>query len=247
MLSAQIPDPLILDSPILDSPILDSLILDSLILKMRYILFDLDDTLYTNDTGLFKEVGGRLGDWVSQHLHLSAEETAALRYKYFHAYGTTMRGLVLHHPEVSVDDYLDYVHDIDVSRYIAPNPALDAMLSRLAAPKAVFTNSIESWAERILQQLGVRRHFTHIIDVRAVDYQSKPHPHAFERALEILKVPASACAMLDDQINYLRGAAALGMRTVLVRPGAEAVDGIDCAVDTILEAEPILQQWLTER
>lgn len=212
-----------------------------------YILFDLDDTLYTNDTGLFKELGTRLVDWVSQQLHISLDESATLRREYFQAYGTMMRGLVLHHPEVSVDAYLHYVHDIDVSRYIAPNPALDAMLSRLDAPKAVFTNSIADWAERTLQQLGVRHHFTHVIDVRAVDYQSKPHPHAFERALEILGTPASACVMVDDQVSYLRGAAAAGMRTVLVHPGAEAVDGIDCAVETILDVEPILQQWLVER
>lgn len=214
---------------------------------MRYVLFDLDDTLYTNDTGLFKELGTRLVYWVSQQLHISLEESAVLRREYFQAYGTMMRGLLLHHPEVSVDDYLNYVHDIDVSRYIAPNPALDGMLSRLDAPKVVFTNSIADWAERILQQLGVRDHFMRIIDVRAVDYQSKPHPHAFERALEILGTPASACVMVDDQINYLRGASSVGMRTVLIRPGAEIADGVDYAVDTILDAEPILQQWLTER
>lgn len=213
---------------------------------MPYILFDLDDTLYTNDTGLFKELGTRLVYWVAQQLRISPEEAAALRRHYFLTYGTMMRGLMLHHPEVDIDAYLDYVHDIDVSRYIAPNPALDAMLARLDAPKAVFTNSVADWAERILQQLGVRRHFTRIIDVRAVDYQSKPHPHAFARALEILGTPASVCVMVDDQEHYLRGASAAGMRTVLVHPGAQAVDGIDFAVDSILEAEPILQHWLTE-
>ena len=215
---------------------------------MEYILFDLDDTLYTNDTGLFKELGTRLVAWVAQQLHVSPEESARLRHDYFVNYGTTMRGLLLHHPEVDIDAYLDYVHDIDVSRYIAPNPALDGMLARLDVPKAVFTNSVADWAERILRQLGVRRHFTHIIDVRAVDYQSKPHPHAFERALEILGMPASACAMVDDQVSYLCGAADAGMRTVLVRPGAEAAAatcrGIDFAVDHILGTEPILQKWL---
>ncbi|HOU15649.1 MAG TPA: pyrimidine 5'-nucleotidase [Anaerolineae bacterium] len=213
---------------------------------MPYIIFDLDDTLYTNETGLFKELGTRLVYWVSQQLGISLEESAALRREYFQAHGTMMRGLLLHHPEVNIDAYLDYVHDIDVSRYIAPNPALDAMLARLDAPKAVFTNSVADWAERILRQLGIRGHFTHIIDVRAVDYQSKPHPHAFERALAILGTPASACIMLDDQVSYLRGAAAAGMRTVLVHPGAEAVDGIDYVVGSILEAEPVLQHWLTE-
>jgi putative hydrolase of the HAD superfamily len=213
---------------------------------VEYILFDLDDTLYTNDTGLFKELGTRLVDWVAQQLNISLEESAVLRHDYFVNYGTMMRGLLLHHPEVDIDAYLDYVHDIDVSRYIAPNPALDGMLSRLDVAKAVFTNSVADWAERILQQLGVRRHFTHIIDVRAVDYQSKPHPHAFERALEILGTPASACVMVDDQVSYLRGAMDVGMRTVLVREGVMLTDGIDCAVDNILAAEPILQRWLAE-
>jgi len=214
---------------------------------MNYIFFDLDQTLYTDDTGLFVEVGARIEYWAARHLALSLDEVRVLRREYFLAYGTMMRGLLLHHPEVSVDDYLDYVHDIDVSRYIAPNPALDAMLARLDVAKAVFTNSIADWAERILACLGVRRHFTHVIDVRAVDYQSKPHPHAFERALEIVAQPAPACVMVDDQEHYLRGASAAGMRTVLVQPGVQAVDGIDYAVDTLLDAEPILQQWLAER
>jgi putative hydrolase of the HAD superfamily len=214
---------------------------------MNYIFFDLDQTLYTDDTGLFAEVGARIEDWTVQNLGLSSQEAKVLRRHYFVTYGTMMRGLLLHHPEVSVDDYLDYVHDIDVSRYIAPNPALDGMLARLDAPKAVFTNSIADWAERVLACLGVRWHFTHLIDVRAANYHSKPHPEAFARALEIVGAPATACVMLDDQEHYLRGAAAAGMRTVLVQPGAQAVNGIDYAVDTLLDAEPILQQWLVER
>lgn len=211
---------------------------------MNYIFFDLDQTLYADETGLFAEVGARIERWTVQNLGLSPDKAKVLRHHYFVNYGTMMRGLVLHHPEVNADDYLEYVHDIDVRRYIAPDPALDQMLARLDVPKAVFTNSILDWAERVLGCLGVRQHFTHVIDVRAVDYQSKPHPYAFERALEIVAQPAAACVMVDDQEHYLRGAAAAGMRTVLVRPSAHPVDGIDHAVDTILDAEPILRRWL---
>jgi putative hydrolase of the HAD superfamily len=211
---------------------------------MKYILFDLDGTLYNDDTGLFQDLGVRLEAWVAQALGISMEASKALRRDYFVKYGTTMRGLILHHPEVDVEAFLEYVHDIDVSRYLAPNPALDAMLARLDVPKAVFTNSISGWAERILKQLGVDQHFTHVIDVRAVDYQSKPHPHAFTRALEILGLSGADCVMLDDQPHYLSGAAAIGMRTILVREGGEATDGIDFAVNTVLDAEPILQTIL---
>lgn len=208
---------------------------------MKYILFDLDGTLYTEETGLFRDLGVRLEHWVAEALDISLEASKVLRHDYFVKYGTMMRGLMLHHLEVDVDAFLDYVHDIDVSRYLAPNPALDAMLAGFDTPKAVFTNSIADWAERILARLGVRQYFSHIIDVRAVDYQSKPHPHAFARALDILDVAGTDCVMLDDQPHYLSGASAAGMRTILVREGGEATDGIDYAVSHILEAEPVLR------
>lgn len=208
---------------------------------MKYVLFDLDGTLYTDDTGLFQALGVRLEDWVAQTLHISHEASQALRHEYFVKYGTTMRGLIVHHPEVDIEAFLEYVHGVDVSRYLAPHPELAAMLARLDVPKVVFTNSISGWAERILARLGVRRYFTRIIDVRAVDYQSKPHPHAFARALEILGVEGPDCVMVDDQPRYLSGASAAGMRTVLVRKGGTAMNGIDFAVDHILDVEPILQ------
>ena len=214
---------------------------------MKYVLFDLDSTLYTDDTGLFQALGVRLEAWVAQALGISLEASKALRREYFLAYGTMMRGLILHHPEVDVDAFLEYVHGVDVGRYLAPDPALAAMLARLDVRKVVFTNSIAGWAERILERLGVRQYFERIIDVRAVDYQSKPHPHAFARALEILGVAGPECVMVDDQPHYLAGASAAGMRTVLVREGAAATDGIDFAVDHILEVEPVLQALIAQR
>ncbi len=118
--------------------------------QLRYLLFDLDGTLYTGASGLFAEVGRRIDVWIARALDIPLVEAQALRARYFHAYGTTMAGLLRHHPEVDIDDYLEYVHEIRVERYLTPNPALDAMLERLPVRKAVFTNAIASWAERIL-------------------------------------------------------------------------------------------------
>jgi len=211
---------------------------------LRYLLFDLDDTLYTGASGLFAEVGRRIEVWMAQALDIPPAEAQTLRQRYFHEYGTTMAGLLRHHPEVDIDDYLEYVHEIRVERYLAPNPALGAMLGRLPARKAVFTNAIASWAERILECLAVREHFTAIVDVRAVDYLGKPKPEAYARALALLDVPGTACVLLDDQARNLQVGADLGMRTVLVRVGQEPGAGVDFAVDTILDAEPVLQRLL---
>jgi len=211
---------------------------------IRYLLFDLDDTLYTNASGLFTEVGQRIEAWIAATLALPIDEAKTLRRRWFVDYGTAMSGLVKEHPELDVDAYLDHVHDIDVSRYLAPNPALAEMLQALPAPKAVFTNSIGSWAEKVTRQLGIRDCFEAIYDVRAVGYRSKPDPYAFTWVLERLGLPAPAVVMLDDQVSYLAGATAVGMRTVLVRKGAQAVDGIEYQVDGILEAGPLLRRLL---
>ncbi len=211
---------------------------------IRYLLFDLDDTLYTGTSGLFAEVGERIVQWTAGALGIDLAEAEHLRRTYFKTYGTTMAGLLKEHPGVDIDAYLDYVHDIDVSRYLAPNPQLAAMLARLDRPKSVFTNSITSWAERITQRLGLRNHFEHIFDVRAVGYRSKPDPYAFDYVLGQLDLPGEACVMLDDRVSYLTGAKAAGMTTLLVRANAEPTEVIDYAVDHVLDAEPVLQRLL---
>ena len=213
---------------------------------VRYLLFDLDDTLYTNASGLFREVGERIERWTAHALGIDREAAKALRRTYYTKYGTTMAGLRKEHPEVDIDAYLDDVHAVDVSRYLAPDHALDAMLTGLPAPKAVFTNSIADWAERVTRQLGIRDHFEAIYDVRAVGYRSKPDAYAFDWVLGALGLPGPACVMLDDQVGYLAGATAAGMRTILVREGAKPTNGIDFAVNHVLEAEPILQRLLAQ-
>lgn len=212
--------------------------------SIRYLLFDLDDTLYTNTSGLFAEVGQRIVDWTAQALDISPAEAAALRRTYYQTYGTTMAGLLNNHPHVDIDDYLEYVHAIDVTRYLQPDPQLDAMLHDIPAPKAIFTNSITGWAERVTRRLGVRDHFEHIFDVRAAGYRSKPDPHTYDHVLATLDLPGSACVLLDDQPTNLAGAAQVGIHTILVQPGGQPTDGVDYAVAHVLEAHPILKELL---
>jgi putative hydrolase of the HAD superfamily len=210
---------------------------------MQYIIFDLDGTLYDDETGLFVEVGRRIEGWIADQLCLTTDAAKQLRHEYYIRYGTTMAGLLHDRPDLDIDAYLDYVHDVDVALYLDPDPRLDHMLANLRLPKVIFTNSISSWAERITTQLGIRHHFQEIFDVRAVDYHCKPHPHAFHCVLSQLRAHGEACVMLDDQPSYLTGAKRAGMKTVLVRPDGVVSNGIDAAVPHILDAERVLNQW----
>lgn len=211
---------------------------------IRYLLFDLDDTLYTNASGLFDEVRQRIEAWLVQALDIPLATAQTLRYEYHMRYGTTMAGLLRHHPGANVDAYLEDVHQVDVAKYLQPDPALSAMLARLPANKAVFTNAISSWAERILAQLDIREHFQRIVDVRDVRYLAKPRPEAYAQLLTLLQVDGKACAFIDDQRPNLQAAAEFGMRTVLVRPGDTPGVGVDYVADTVLQAEPVLWRLL---
>lgn len=213
--------------------------------KIDYLLFDLDDTLYANSANLFTEVGERIEAWCARTLGISLAEARALRTHYFAHYGTTMAGLLRDHPWVDIHDYLDDVHQVDVSKYLTPDPALVAMLSELPARKVIFTNAINDWAERVLAQLGVRAHFDAIVDVRAVDLLGKPKPEAYERILALLETSGDACVLIDDQPRNCEVGASFGMTTILVREGSRASDGAHYAVNHILETAPILTRLVS--
>ena len=209
--------------------------------KIQYLLFDLDDTLYTNASGLFDEVRTRIDEWLIATLAVSPLTAREWRDEYYQKYGTTMAGLLQHHPGVDIDDYLDYVHEFDVTPYLQPNPQLAEILEQLPQPKVIFTNAIAAWAERILARLEIRAHFSDLIGVREVNYLGKPRPAAYEQTLARLGVPGSACVLLDDQPRNLKAAAEFDIRTVLVRSGGEVAPGIDFAVPSVMQIQEPLR------
>src|ERR1700709_1201082 len=77
-------------------------------------VFDLDNTLYPHHVNLWQQVDKRIGEFVGQHLRISADEARVIQKDYYRRYGTTMRGMMTEH-SISADDFLSYVHQIDHS------------------------------------------------------------------------------------------------------------------------------------
>jgi putative hydrolase of the HAD superfamily len=182
---------------------------------LKYILFDLDETLYPSRSGLMAGIGLLMSQFMEERLGMPPTEVPALREHYYHTYGTTMRGLQIHHG-IDPEDYLAYVHKIPLEDYIGPNDELDRVLAEIEAEKVVFTNASKEHARRVLKILGIERHFNCIIDVRALGYIAKPDPEAYRRVLEILGVEGDECLIIDDRARNLAPAKELGMITVLV-------------------------------
>jgi putative hydrolase of the HAD superfamily len=207
---------------------------------LRFLLFDLDETLYPADTGMFEEIGALIHQYLEERLGIPHEEVPRLRRAYYERYGTTLRGLQLHH-QVDPEDYLAFVHSIDVTRYLRPNPALDEMLSTLPQEKVLFTNASTEYACRVLEALGIRRHFRRIFDIQALDYHCKPDPRAYRIILEALPAAGPECLLIEDTVRNLKAGHQAGMRTLLVGGPPDAQDGVDFWVPDILQVPRVVR------
>ena len=94
-------------------------------------IFDLDNTLYPAASDLGAQLGRRMGEFVAQYRVLPLDQARVVQKKYFHAHGTTLRGMMVEHG-LEPGDYLDYVHDLDLSGI----PVDDRLGPALEAPVA---------------------------------------------------------------------------------------------------------------
>jgi putative hydrolase of the HAD superfamily len=208
---------------------------------LRFGLFDLDDTLYAAQSGLWTAVGDRIDLYLVERLGLPAAGVRGMRREWFDKYGTTLNGLRAQH-HVDPLDYLAFVHDLPLEEYLQPNPAIDAMLTRLPVEKIIFTNADAAHALRVVNRLGIGQHFKTVIDIHALSYANKPEPRAYQFVLDQLGASAQECFFVDDAPRNLQPARLLGMLTVLVSPMPVTARfaKVDYVIDDILGLEAVL-------
>jgi putative hydrolase of the HAD superfamily len=193
---------------------------------MRYttFFFDLDETLYPHNNGLWAEIRARINAFLYERMGFPLDQIETLREGYFNEYGTTLRGLQAHH-KVDMDEYLAYVHDVPISRYLHADPHLRTAIQGLPVKKYIFTNADTNHARRVLEAVGLQGLFDGIIDVHVIAPFCKPMPESFELALRAAGSPdPHTCVLLDDQRRVTRAARSLGMFTVLVGQDAPGED-----------------------
>jgi putative hydrolase of the HAD superfamily len=204
------------------------------------ILFDLDNTLYSESCGVFDLIDKRMNEWLILNLQIPETEVNEFRNKYFVQYGTTLRGLMLHH-EVNPRDFLDYVHDVPVHEFLSADLELRETLEQVKSRKLIFTNSDLKHANRILDALGVRDQFERIFDIEAMNFIPKPNPDPYRLVLEYLRILPRDVLLIDDMERNLKPAQEMGMRTILIGNG-KPVDDRHHAIENIKELTKVLEQ-----
>jgi len=210
---------------------------------LKAVLFDLDNTLYPPERDLFSLIDVRINRYMEEIVAIAPEEVDGLRRRYWKDYGTTLQGLIRHHT-VDPEDYLDYVHSVDVASRLSRDPELKHALEQLTLPCYVFTNGSRCHVDRVINALGLDGLFNDVFDIRIAGYQPKPHPGPYREVLKKLDLGGESCVMVEDQHQNLETAKQFGMKTVLVGPAAaEQHVYVDAQLNRAADIEPLLHTW----
>jgi putative hydrolase of the HAD superfamily len=181
-------------------------------------IFDLDNTLYRADNGIFAQIESRMTDYVERYLKLPRDAARTVQKDLYRQYGTTLNGLMREH-DCDPEEYLAYVHDIDLGD-LGPDAGLKAVMSRLPGRRFVFTNGCANHAARILDRIGLAGSFDAVWDIRTIAFAPKPSPAAYASVMAAAGVEGARAAMFDDIARNLVPARRAGMTTVWLKTDA---------------------------
>jgi len=179
-------------------------------------IFDLDNTLYPPESALWPQVDHRITLYLSNMFGLDGLSARALQKYYYQKYGTTLKGLMDQYG-MKPEPFLDFAHDIDVSR-LPPDPDLGHAIEALPGRKLILTNGSEAHARNVAGRLGILHHFEAVFDIIAADFTPKPEESTYLKFLEKYQIDPSRAAMFEDLEKNLLVPHRLEMRTVLILP-----------------------------
>lgn len=185
-------------------------------------LFDLDNTLYPEESGFMTQVESRMTDFVERVTGLPRDEAFALQKKYYAEHGLTLTGLIRNHG-VDPKDFFALHHDLSLEALVE-DPELLVALAKLPGRRFVFTNADDRHAERVMARLGLTHLFDEVFHIHSFGYAPKPDPLGFQRMIDAHGMDPRTTAFFEDSVKNLKPAKDLGMTTVLVGPRARGTE-----------------------
>ena len=181
-------------------------------------IFDLDNTMYDMNLGLFKKISNRLTDFIMSKYSLDIDQAKKIQKEYYLKYGLTLRGLIIE-KKLEPEEFLDYVHDVEHPE-LEKNDQLISKIRILEGKKIIFTNATSKHAKKILKILELEHDFDQIIDIKDLEYIPKPDKRSYKKLLECLnlnKENLDKTIFFEDTVKNLIPAKELGITTVWMK------------------------------
>ena len=205
--------------------------------KIKFWLFDLDNTLYSGDTKVFDQVDRKMTLFISDKLNVSVEEAKIIQKNYFHEYNTTLNGMIKNH-KIDAQEFLEFVHDVDLE-FLKEDKELQNELTNLQGKKFIFTNGSKAHAANVTKRIGIQNLFNGVFDIVDADFFPKPSIEPYKKIIEKHGIDPQYCIFIEDIARNLRPAKKLGMKTAWVKndePWAAEFSGesfIDYKIDNL--------------
>ena len=183
--------------------------------EMKYLLLDLDGVCYGSHNGyplekVFGLVSKRMTLFIQEKLGLDEKKAKQLQTNYFYKYNTSLNGLMLHHNVIG-DEFLKYVHDIDIS-FMKEDKIMRNELENLDMEKFIFTNGSAEHAQNILTRLGIYDLFgkEKVFDIKDAGYVPKPEAQTFDLMVKKFGIKPKETNYIEDiaknlSIGFERG------------------------------------------
>ena len=180
--------------------------------KIKNFIFDCDGVLYKDLDAVFGQVSRRMTEYISKKLNLDLKKAKELQTNYFHKYNTSLNGLLIHH-DVKAEEFLEYVHDIDLE-FMEKDLVLREELLKLNTKKFVFTNGSHDHVKNITKCLGIDDLFDGVFDITDCNFIPKPSLDPYKILIKKFNINPTESIFIEDIAINLEPAKKLGMKTV---------------------------------
>jgi putative hydrolase of the HAD superfamily len=182
---------------------------------IKYLIFDLDNTLYPPETGLLQNVSNNISKFIEKKLRLSEKEANILREKYKEKYGITLSGLIKHHG-IDFNEFDKFVYNINYESKLKKDNNLYNILKRINLKKIIYTNSGEIHSLKVLKQLGLDNLFDDVITIEKLNFLAKPTKESITYFLKLTSVKPKNSLFFEDSETNLFAAEQFGFKTAIV-------------------------------
>ena len=182
--------------------------------KIKFWLFDLDNTLYSGDTKVFDQVDKKMSFFISKKLNVNINEAKKIQKSYFHEYNTTLNGMIKNH-NIDAEEFLEFVHNVDLN-FLKKDLDLKNELNDLIGKKYIFTNGSRAHASNVTKKIGIENMFDGVFDIVDAEFIPKPSIEPYKKIIQKYGIDPEYCIFIEDIARNLKPAHELGMKTVWI-------------------------------
>ena len=185
--------------------------------RYDYWIFDLDNTIYDYNLGLFRRISQRMTEYIKKAFNLTYDDALNLQKDMYKKYGLTLRGLIIE-KNIDPDPFLDYVHDVEFND-LDIDFELKHLLGKINGHKLIYTNASYNHAQNILKSMGIFEEFEIIFDIKDANYIAKPNYKSYDimkNKFGLNSKNIDRSIFFEDTAKNLKPARELGMSTVWI-------------------------------